>query len=380
MTVLGDVLEFAGIPERVADPVRERFVTVRLNGGGAVERSIGVGKTPVAFTGYRVKQGQFIYSRIDARNGAFAFIPSELDGAVVSKDFPIFDIRSDRIVDRYLTHFLRSGRLERAIRARSRGATNRQRIKEEEFLAFPIDLPSLPEQRRIAAILDHADTLRAKRRQVIAQLDSLAKSIFHDMFGDPISNDRELPRAALGSVAEVRTGGSPSRSDATNFGNSIEWIKSDNLGGDVASIAEEWLSQEARKKARVAPSGSVLVTCIAGSPTSIGKASLVDREVAFNQQINAVLPSSELDAAFLLGQLKVAPELVRAKSTGGMKGLVNKSAFQAIDILLPPTAQQREFARRDGLVKAKRAVVHSALAADDELFTCLQSRAFGGEL
>lgn len=110
------------------------------------------------------------------------------------------------------------------------------------------------------------------------------------------------------------------------------------------------------------------------------KSSLVDRDVAFNQQINAVLPSAELDSGFLLGQLKVAPELVRAKSTGGMKGLVNKSAFKAIDILLPPTSQQRDFASRADFVNVQRASVFAAQAANDELFASLQSRAFRGDL
>jgi type I restriction enzyme, S subunit len=176
------------------------------------------------------------------------------------------------------------------------------------------------------------------------------------------------------------TGNSPSRTNPANFGHHIEWIKSDNLGGDVATVADEWLSEQGRAAGRIAPAGSVLVTCIAGSPNSIGKASLVDREVAFNQQINAVLPSSRLDPSFLLWQLKSAPALVRGKSTGGMKGLVSKSSFQTIEILLPPLDLQREFAVRVDRINAQRAAVQRAHSADDELLASLQSRAFRGEL
>jgi len=186
-----------------------------------------------------------------------------------------------------------------------------QVLKEVE-----IPKPPLAEQRRIAAILDQADALRAKRRRVLAHLDSLTQSIFHDMFGDPLTNSRGLPRSSIGSVAPVLTGNSPSRAEAGNFGDEIEWIKSGNLGGAVATRSEEWLSERGRATARVAPPGPILVTCIAGSPASIGKASLVDREVAFNQQINAILPSSQVDSTFVLGQLKAAPELVRAQGLG----------------------------------------------------------------
>jgi type I restriction enzyme S subunit len=200
------------------------------------------------------------------------------------------------------------------------------------------------------------------------------------MFGDPLANMRGIPTASIGELAEVVTGNSPSRADADNFGDSIEWIKSDNLGGDVATSADEWLSEQGRRKARIAPTGSILVTCIAGSPTSIGKASLVDRDVAFNQQINAILPSPMVNAAFLLGQLKSAPELVRAKSTGGMKGLVNKSAFRSIEVLSPPLEAQQMFASLVGAVASQAAATQRALAADTRLFTSLQSRAFRGEL
>ncbi len=278
---------------------------------------------------------------------------------------------------KYLYHWLRSKTAY--LHSLGNGATFKELSKKttEQIL---VPLPPLPEQRRIAAILDRADALRVKRRQVFAYLDALTRSIFHDMFGDPIANRHELPRASVGSIARVMTGNSPSRADAANFGDDIEWIKSDNLGGPVATRSEESLSKAGRARARIAPAGSVLVTCIAGSPASIGKASLVDREVAFNQQINAVLPSPELDSIFLLGQLNAAPELVRAKSTGGMKGLVNKSAFQSIEILVPALETQRAFASRVKKVGAQQAVVQRAMEADDALFDAMQSRAFRGEL
>lgn len=380
MSKLSDVLRFAGVPERISRPQDERFVTLKLKGGGAVERPRRDGKVPVPFTGYRVASGQFIYSRIDARNGAYAIVPPHLDGAVVSKDFPVFRIQPDRVVAGYLIHFMRAGSLQRQVQSASFGATNRQRISEDAFLGFDLPLPPLAEQRRIAAILDQADAIRAKRRQVLSHLDSLAQAIFRDMFGDPTSNSGGVSRQTIGSLATVATGNSPSRADADNYGNEIEWIKSDNLGGDIATKATEGLSARGRERARIAPAGSILVTCIAGSPTSIGKASLVDRDVAFNQQINAIFPSTQIETLFLLGQLKTSPELVRAKSTGGMKGLVNKSAFQSVEVLTPPQEQQLRYVERVQAITQAAADVQRALAADDELFASLQSRAFQGEL
>lgn len=277
----------------------------------------------------------------------------------------------------FLWHWLTHA--ERKIAEKGRGATFLQ-VSRSDIAEMPIDLPAEPEQRRISAILDEADALCLRRLRVLGHLDELAVAVFHHVFGDPVTNDHGLPRASIGSVADVMTGNSPSRGEPGNFGRDIEWIKSDNLGGDVATVAEEWLSSRGRRVARVAPAGSVLVTCIAGSQRSIGKASLVDRCVAFNQQINAVLPSPGIDAAFLLVQLKAAPVLVREKSTGGMTGLVSKSAFKSVQILLPPLARQHEFASRVARIDAQRSAVRRALAASETLLASLGRRAFEGEL
>jgi type I restriction enzyme S subunit len=312
--------------------------------------------------------------------GKSALIGNLDEPATFSNHFLRLRTDPDRLIPGYLSHFLRWQFARGVFRAMAKAWVNQATVGRDRLEELEVPLPPLPEQRRIAAILDQADALRAKRRQVLTHLDALSQSIFREMFGDPVANPRGISTAAIGMLANVVTGNSPSRADADNFGESIEWIKSDNLGGDVATLADEWLSEQGRRKARIAPAGSILVTCIAGSPTSIGKASLVDRDVAFNQQINAILPSPRVNAAFLLAQLKTAPGLVRAKSTGGMKGLVNKSAFQSIDVLSPPVEAQQAFASKVAAVANQADAAQHALTADDELFAALQSRAFQGKL
>ncbi|AWB96371.1 hypothetical protein DCE93_12525 [Agromyces badenianii] len=292
----------------------------------------------------------------------------------------ILPIRPGRDLDRgYLARYLAQPSMVDFAASRTSGA-NLPRLSPTELVKFPVPLPPLHEQRRIAAILDQADAIRAKHRQVLSHLDYLTQAIFRDMFGDPVLNNRGLPQKTIGALTQVMTGNSPLRADSSNFGHDIEWIKSDNLGGDLPTRASEGLSLVGRKRGRVAPAGSILVTCIAGSPGSIGKASLTDRDVAFNQQINAILPTPRVNTAFLLGQLKTAPELIRAKSTGGMKGLVSKSAFKSVTVLAPPIELQRRYADRVGAVIRQRAAVQRALAADEALFASLESRVFRGEV
>ncbi len=380
-SAFGDVLSQHTASERISNPESETFVTLRLNGNGAVRRKVGEGKTPQAFSGYRVNAGQFIYSRIDARNGAFAIVPSELDGAVVSKDFPVFDIDTSLVDPRYLLSFVTTTTFIDGIRRLSFGATNRQRVKEEIFLRLPLVLPPLNEQRRIAAILDKADELRTKRRQALAQLEILTQSIFHSMFGDPIRNDRNWRTVRLDQLGRITTGNTPSRAVDSNFGDFIEWIKTDNINIPRATLspASEGLSETGAAKGRIVEPGSVLMTCIAGSPNVIGNVAIADRRVAFNQQINAFTPN-EGPTYYWYGLLLGIKRSVQAASTGGMTGMVSKSTLAAIDAIETPLELQQTFATRVAAVERLKESHRKHLAELDALFASLQHRAFKGEL
>ena len=85
------------------------------------------------------------------------------------------------------------------------------RVIATSLAELTIPLPPLPEQRRIAEILDKADALRAKRRAALAQLDTLTQSIFLDMFGDPATNPKGWPREPLTSACHCYSGGTPAK-------------------------------------------------------------------------------------------------------------------------------------------------------------------------
>lgn len=299
---------------------------------------------------------------------------------IVSPAYGVWDLKDENSTDRdYLRRFLRSPIALSYYKAKLRGSTARRRsLPTPVFLELPVPHPALKEQRRIAAILDHADSIQDKSRQSLLELDDLNRSAYLDAFGDPMVTGPD--RRPIREVAEVITGNTPSRADGDNFGQGIEWIKSDNLGGLFATQADERLSPSGEARARTVPPGSMLVTCIAGSPNSIGKASLVDRRVAFNQQINAVRPGPEIDSRFLLEQLKVSPNLVRQKSTGGMKGLVSKSNFMAIEVHVPPIREQLKFVNQVRYIDEVRERYYQTFDCCSELLAALQARAFSGRL
>jgi type I restriction enzyme S subunit len=106
---------------------------------------------------------------------------------------------------------------------------------------------------------------------------------------------------------------------------------------------------------------------------------MTDREVAFNQQINAFVPFNG-DAHFLYSQMLVGKRLIQEASTAGMKGMVSKGRFEQIMLVVPPISLQREFARRVTAVEALKTAQRASLAELEALFATLQHRAFKGEL
>ncbi len=254
-------------------------------------------------------------------------------------------------------------------------------ITRQSLAPLKVSFPSSIEQRRIAAILDQADALRTKRREALVQLDSLTKSIFIEMFGDPMTNPMGWNCKPFSEIGKVVTGNTPSREVPDYYGNAIEWIKSDNINTPhyYLTKATEGLSNSGKAVGRTVPPFSILVTCIAGSPECIGNAAMTDREVAFNQQINAFVPIS-VDPHFIYAQILIGKKLIQEASTNGMKGMVSKSRFEKIMLMEPDLALQKKFAIRAQAIEALKASHVVSLTKLDALFDSLQHRAFQGEL
>ena len=287
----------------------------------------------------------------------------------------------------YLSSFFQTQNYRRTISSLAAGANiNNLRNEHIDNLDLPLPYkhgkPDLDEQKRIAALLDKADALRRKRQEALRLTDDFLRASFLDMFGDPLTNIRQLPMKPLREFGEIVTGNTPPRSEPENFGSAVEWIKSDNINTPnyYLTSAEERLSPLGAAKARKVPANSILVTCIAGSPSCIGNVALTNREVAFNQQINAVVPANDTDPFFLFTQFLVGKKKIQNASTNGMKGMVSKGTFSEIEFLAPPEAKQREFGNIFRHMEELHRKNEDAFTATETLFSALQQRAFSGEL
>ena len=181
----------------------------------------------------------------------------------------------------YLKHYFRWNKPNALVENPSFPSIRLGKIKDME-----IRLPDARQIARWVSTLERIEGLMETHEHQLSLLDDLVKSRFVEMFGDP-TNGVAWPSKRLDEICTIVTGNTPPRKDPSNYGDYIEWCKTDNItDAKYLTTASEMLSEEGALRGRVVPAGSILMACIAGSVKSIGKVAVADRSVAFNQQIN----------------------------------------------------------------------------------------------
>lgn len=304
---------------------------------------------------------------------------------IVSPAYDIWKLRApgDTYIP-YLERYLRSTQARRTYASKMQGAVaRRRRLTKDDFLEFAIPFPPLDDQKRIAHLLGKAEGLITRRKQQLQQLDDLLKSFFLNFFGDPVRNEKGWDKTELKYFGKISTGNTPPRKDASNYSSRhIEWIKTDNISTDSVFIssAAEYLSETGARKARTVTSGALLVACIAGSIKSIGRASLTDRTVAFNQQINAIQPNASVNPLFLHILFMISRKYIQSHASKGMKKILSKGDFEKILMIKPPVELQNQFGSIVEKVIDIKSNYQNSLTDLEDLFGSLSQKAFKGEL
>lgn len=256
-----------------------------------------------------------------------------------------------------------------------------------ELAKVKIPLPPLPEQRRIAAILDHADALRSKRRAAIAKLDSLAQSIFLDMFGDPVSNPKHWERLPFGDLLTgIDSGSSPVCLDRSRHGEEWGILK-------LSAVTRCEFDATQNKAVRPGFSPDLRMEIIQGDLLFTRKntyALVAACALVRDTEPRLLLPDlifrlrlredAELVPQYL-HQLLIHPGKRRdiqslAGGSAGSMPNISKSSLVTVLIERPPLSAQQVFANRIEGVEKVRGRLRESLRAFDAVFSSLQQRAF----
>ena len=256
-------------------------------------------------------------------------------------------------------------------------------FNKTDLTKFEIPLLSLDDQKRIAYLLSKVEWLITRRKQHLQQLDDLLQSVFLEMFGNPMRNEKGWDKPELKQFGKISTGNTPPRKDPSNYSaQHIEWIKTNNISTSSVFISQaaEYLSKIGATKARAVTKGALMVACIAGSVESIGRAALTDRTVTFNQQINAIQPKKDVNPLYLYVLFKISKAYIQSHASKGMKKILTKGVFQKITMIKPPVDLQNQFATILEKVEALKSRYQQSLTDMEKLYGALSQKAFKGEL
>ncbi len=226
-----------------------------------------------------------------------------------------------------------------------------------------IPLPPLPEQRRIADILDRADALKRKRQQALQLADDFLRATFLDMFGDPLRPDGTFAMPRLGEVASTTSGGTPSRKDDRNYGGDVPWVKSGELHTDIVIETEEFLSVQglSNSAAKIMPPGTILLAMYGATAGVVSELGL---EAATNQAICSITVGPSVDRLYIKYFLKAVTANLLKQCVGGAQPNLNQELIRDMRIPVPPLELQKQFALAvENVSVLKRRLVDSAMEA-----------------
>ena len=337
---------------------------------------------------YEVNHGDVLVTNMGTV-GRACVVPVGTQKSIISSHLIKVSLDRSRADPNYLCWMLNYSPLVVAqIRAKSHGAIMAG-FNSSLLKSLRIPFPPLAEQKRIARILDAADASRAKRREALAQLDTLLQSTFLDMFGDPATNPMGWPRPSLLTLletAELFVDGDWVESKDQEPDGDVRLIQLADIGDGVyLDKSSRFLASDTARRLRCTPLhvGDILV---ARMPDPLGRACLFpgdERKAITVVDICIIRPrSGGPHPTWLMCCINTTGfrSLIAREATGTTRSRISRGNLSRLPIIAPPTALQHRFAAIAESVERQRASQRAHLAELDNLFASLQSRAFRGEL
>ena len=372
MMRIGEFLKRNKTAITIQDGVKYKRVTIKVRNGGIFLRDEEIGSKIGTKNQFLISKGQFLLSKIDARNGAFGVVPEVLDGGIITGNFWTFDVDYSIINPHYLALLTTTDAFIQFCEQASNGTTNRHYLQEPLFLNIKVPVPSLDEQNKL---VEEYNKVIAKAEALVKECQEIDLSIlryFNKSVGlkqstrqvkllstmryadisnrwDPFAVTNGLsanvPIYPLGSfITDIATGTTPPTSKKEYFNGNIKFYTPSDISGRLyLANSERALTKKAieDKKARVFHKGDILFV---GIGSTVGKVGIVhDEIVSSNQQITGFkLNTDLLYPEYAFYYLHYHKELATAEHSKTTLPIVNQEKIANIPIPVPTISQQRE--------------------------------------
>lgn len=334
-----------------------------------------------------VKAGDVLVSTVRPNLNGVAVVPAELDGATASTGYTVLRPNPSKVDGSYLFHWVKHPAFVDEMVRLATGASY-PAVSDKIVREAKIPLPQLPEQRRIGAILDKADALRAKRVEAIAKLDQLLRSVFLEIFGDPVTNPKDWADTfCLGDVADICSGITKGRR-ANDKVREISYLAVANVQDrylklDMVKTIEATAAEIDRYRLVV----NDLLLTEGGDPDKLGRGALWDGSISecihqnhvFRVRVNSV-SINPVYLNWLVGSARGKRYFLGvSKQTTGIAS-INMTQLKKFPLLVPPIVLQDRFAEAVSKIERHRQRLMASGQSADQLFWSLQRQAFAGKL
>ena len=231
-------------------------------------------------------------------------------------------------------------------------------------------LPPLSEQQRIVEELDLLDSIIEKKKAQLAELDKLAQSLFYEMFGDPITNEKGWDLSTFKNEFAISSGGTPSTSKKEYWNNgTISWIGSNLCQNKILTENDgKYITQKGfeNSSAKLYSKGYVIVALVGAT---IGKCALLRFDTTTNQNIAGIdVPSNkEFESYFVFYMLQSLYDLFQNIGEGKFK-MANLSFVRSLPIIKPPIDLQNQFAERIQAIEYQKELIKKSIKEVETLF------------
>ena len=254
--------------------------------------------------------------------------------------------------------------------------------------AWPILVPPLAEQRRIADVLDRVEALRTKRRETLAHLDSLTQSIFLDLFGDPATNPKGWPILKVHQVGDVQ-GGLQLTSARKSLPREVPYLRVANVYRGFLDLREikTMRATDVEVERTTLSKDDLLIVEGHGNPAEIGRGALWNGSITNcihqNHIIRVRFAATKVLPVYACEYLNSPSgrrHLLRAGKTTSGLNTISVSEVRGTPLAVPPLTVQRKFVQQVTAVEKLKTIHRESLVQLNALFDSLQHRAFRGKL
>jgi len=360
-----------------------KTVGCKLYGQGVYERETKLGANISSSKMFLIKENDLLINRIWAQKGSIGIVPKDLDNSVVTNDFPVVLLDTNEINPSYLSWYIKNSELWEECRKHSYGTSGRERLKTNEILNIEIPLPPLEEQKRIVEkidfIVNKVEDVRALREEAIKEAERLRTSSIDRIFQNfPL----EFTNKKLYEIADISSGGTPSRSNHLFFNGSIKWVQLSDITKIKKYIMDtkEYLSEEGLKNssAKLYSPSTVLISMY----QKIGEVAITKDYMATNQAIAGISSLDGINEEYLYYFLLSMKGKWIGKGTAQEN--INQKILENVEVSIPPLPVQEKIVSyldslKDKIDELKKLQTESEKEIE-QLIPSILDKAFKGEL